>query len=53
MVTNVSASEKKNIQPNAQNIFDNVWLGPIDVARSKEQLDALNITAVCSVLGHD
>ena len=53
MVTNVLAWDSKKIQPNAQRIFDNIWLGPIDVARSKEYLAKLNISAVVSVLGSD
>ena len=53
MVTGATVQEMKNIQPEAQLIFDRIWLGPIDVARSKEQLDKLGITAIVSVLGPD
>ena len=40
-----------NIKYQAQHIFDNIWLGPIEVAESKEELERLNISQVVSVLG--
>ena len=40
-----------SVKYQAQHIFDNIWLGPIEVAESKEELERLNISQVLSVLG--